>query len=168
VQRKAKMRNVDLPEDVARFIAETIDTNVRELEGAVVKLLGVATLTCQKISVDMAQEALHGVTRPRARRVTLDCIMNVITREFSLSSRDITGKSRVAHVSLTRQLGMYLCRQHTDHSLEEIGRFFGGRDHTTVIYGLSKIKKRMHVDRVFHGLVARLGHRLVAATPADA
>ncbi len=163
VQRKAKTRNVEIPDDVARHIAETIDSNVRELEGAVVKLLGVATLTGQKISVEVAQEALHGVTRLRARRVTLDCVMTVIAREFSLSPRDITGKSRVSHISSTRQLGMYLCRHHTDHSLEEIGRFFGNRDHTTVIYGLSKIKKRMHQDRSFHALVERLGHRMGVA-----
>jgi chromosomal replication initiator protein len=166
VQRKAKTRNVEIPDEVARYIAETIVSNVRELEGAVVKLLGVTTLTGQKISLEVMQDALHGVTRPRARRVTLECVMNVIAREFSLSPRDITGKSRVSHVSSTRQLGMYLSRHHTDHSLEEIGRFFGNRDHTTVIYGLSKIKKRMQQDRSFQALVERLGHRMVASQAA--
>lgn len=166
VQRKAKARNVDLPDEVARYIAETIDTNVRELEGAVIKLLGVATLTNRPISMEVAQDALSGVARPRARRVTLDCVMNVIAHEFSLSPRDITGKSRVSHVSLTRQLGMYLSRHHTDHSLEEIGRFFGNRDHTTVIYGLTKIKKRLQEDRTFQTLVERLGQRMLAAQRA--
>ncbi|HLU40585.1 MAG TPA: chromosomal replication initiator protein DnaA [Planctomycetota bacterium] len=163
VQRKAKARNVEIPDEVARYIAETIDTNVRELEGAVVKLLGVATLTGRQISVPVAQEVLSSVPRPRPRRVTLDCVMNVIAREFSLSPRDITGKSRVSHISLTRQLGMYLSRHHTDHSLEEIGRFFGNRDHTTVIYGLTKIKKRMQEDRNFQAVVERLGQRMLAA-----
>jgi chromosomal replication initiator protein len=163
VQRKARSRNVEIPDDVVRHIAESIDTNVRELEGAVVKLLGVATLTGQKITLEVAQEALYGVARPRTRRVAMECIMNVIAREFSLSPRDIAGKSRVAHVSSTRQLGMFLCRMHTDHSLEEIGRFFGGRDHTTVIYGLSKIKKRVQEDRGFQALVERLGQRVVAS-----
>ncbi|MEZ5966608.1 MAG: chromosomal replication initiator protein DnaA [Planctomycetota bacterium] len=166
VQRKAKARNVEIPDEVARYIAETIDTNVRELEGAVIKLLGVATLTARPISVEVAQEALSGVARPRAKRVTMECVMNVIAREFSLSPRDITGKSRVSHVSLTRQLGMYLSRHHTDHSLEEIGRFFGNRDHTTVIYGLSKIKKRMQQDRTFQALVERLGQRMIASGQA--
>lgn len=164
VQRKAKTRNVEIPDEVVRYIAETIDTNVRELEGAVIKLLGVATLTGRAISIEVVHEALSGVARPRARRVTLDCVMNVIAHEFSLSPRDITGKSRVSHVSLTRQLGMYLCRHHTDHSLEEIGRFFGGRDHTTVIYGLTKIKKRMQQERNFQVMVERLGQRMLATS----
>lgn len=163
VQRKAKARNIDLSDEVARYIAETVDTNVRELEGAVIRLVGVATLTGRALTVELAHEALSGVARPRARRVTLDCVMGVITHEFSLTPRDITGKSRVSHVSLTRQLGMYLCRHHTDHSLEEIGRFFGNRDHTTVIYGLTKIKKRMQQDRGFQILVERLGQRVLAA-----
>jgi len=164
VQRKAKARNVDIPDEVARYIAESIDTNIRELEGAVIKLLGVATLTGRPISIEVVQEALHDVARPRTKRVTLECVMGLIAHECSLSPRDITGKSRVSHVSSTRQLGMYLSRQHTDHSLEEIGRFFGNRDHTTVIYGLQRIKRRMHDDRGFQQLVERLGKRLLATS----
>jgi chromosomal replication initiator protein len=164
VQRKARLRGAELPDDVVRFIAETVDTNIRELEGAVVKLIGVAALTAREISIELAHEALHGVARPRTRRVTLDNVMTIVAREFSLSPRDIVGKSRVSHISLTRQVGMFLARQYTDHSLEEIGRFFGNRDHTTVIYGLSKIKKRAQQDRSFQALLERLGSRLVSTS----
>lgn len=167
VQRKARMRGVELPDEVARCVAETIDTNIRELEGAIVKLLGLAALTERTIDEDLAREAMHGIRAPRSRRVTLDGVMALIAREFSLSPRDIVGKSRVQHISLTRQVGMFLGRTHTDHSFEEIGRFFGNRDHTTVIYAVGKIKKRCAEDQPFLALMDRMSARLLNSPLRD-
>ena len=167
VQRKARMRGVELPDEVARCVAETIDTNIRELEGAIVKLLGLAALTERTIDEDLAREAMHGIRAPRSRRVTLDGVMALIAREFSLSPRDIVGKSRVQHISLTRQVGMFLGRTHTDHSFDEIGRFFGNRDHTTVIYAVGKIKKRCAEDQPFLALMDRMSARLLNSPLRD-
>ena len=139
VRRKAKLRQIDLPDDVAYCIAERVDTNIRELEGAVVKVLGVASITEREITVELAKEALRGVVMQRTRQITVSEIMGLVTSEFSISARDLTGKKRTHAISLPRQICMYLCRLHTGLSLEEIGKYFGGRDHTTVLYAVNKI-----------------------------
>jgi chromosomal replication initiator protein len=160
VRRKARLRQLDLPEDVAYFIAERIDTNIRELEGAVVKVIGVASITDREVSVELAEEALRGVVVQRSRQVSVSEIMGLVTEEFSISARDMIGKSRTQAISLPRQISMYLCRQLTDQSLEEVGRYFGGRDHTTVLYAVKKIEKRVKDDKMFRELVSTLTSRL--------
>lgn len=160
LKRKARSRGVEMEDDVAYFIAERVDTNIRELEGAVIKIIGVSTITDRKIDTALAEEALRGVAAARKNQVNFGDIMDLITMEFSLSARDITGKSRTQAVSLPRQIGMYLSRELMDHSLEEVGRFYGNRDHTTVLYAVQKIKKRVKEDRLFRDLINNLRSRL--------
>ncbi|MDP6929684.1 MAG: chromosomal replication initiator protein DnaA [Planctomycetota bacterium] len=160
IKRKARIQQVALPDPVAHYIAETVDTNIRELEGAVIKVVGISAITDRKISLALAEEALRGLGAARSNQISLANIMTLITSEFSISARDLTGKSRTQAVCLPRQIGMFLARQHTDHSLEEVGRFFGNRDHTTVLYAVSKIKNRIAVDRIFQDLLAGLSTRL--------
>src|SRR5690606_31959029 len=97
--------------------------------------------------------ALRGVVVRKSRQVSVTDIMALVSSEFSITTRDLTGKSRTQAVSLPRQITMYLCRQHTDQSLDEIGKYFGGRDHTTVLYAVNKIAKRVKDDRMFRELV---------------
>jgi chromosomal replication initiator protein len=160
VRRKALMRKVDLADDVASFIAERITTNIREIEGAVIKVLGVAAITERKISLGLAEEALQGVASSRSNQISIPDVISMITSEFSVTARDLTGKSRTQKVSLPRQIGMFLSREYTDHSLEEVGRYFGNRDHTTVLYAVTKIKKRSKSDRMFRELLTKLSSRL--------
>ncbi len=101
-----------------------------------------------------------GLTPNRPNKITVENIINLITSEFSISARDLTGKGRTQAVSLPRQIGMYLARDHTDHSLEAVGKYFGGRDHTTVLYAVTKIKNRSKADRMFNELLANLSARL--------
>jgi len=159
-RRKAHTRSVELPVDVLHFLAEHITANIRELEGAVIKVLGQATITGSPINLALAERALRDGSIVRNRQITLPDIMNLITGEFSISAKDLTSKSRTQAVSLPRQIGMFLSRSHTDHSLEEVGRFFGNRDHTTVLYAVGKIKKRWESDRMFHDLLSGLSQRL--------
>ena len=160
VRRKALMRMVDLADDVANFIAERITTNVREVEGAVIKVIGVAAITGRKISLGLAEEALQSVASSRSNQISIPDVISMITSEFSVTARDLTGKSRTQKVSLPRQIGMFLSREYTDHSLEEVGRYFGNRDHTTVLYAVTKIKKRSKSDRMFRELLTKLSSRL--------
>ena len=160
VKRKARIRGTDLPDEVAYYIAERIDTNIRELEGAMVKVFGMAAIVDRPITIELAEEALRGVAVSRPNRVSLGDVMAMITNEFSISARDLTGKCRTQAVSLPRQIGMFLAREHTEHSLEEIGLFFGNRDHTTVLYGVGKIKAKIEKDRMFRELVSSLSSRL--------
>jgi len=160
VRRKARMREVELPTDVVHLVAETITSNIRELEGAVTKVLGLATITGNTVDLSLAEQALQDGTPMRSRQVSLSNVMDLITNEFSISAKDLTSKSRTQVISLPRQIGMFLSRRHTEHSLEEVGRFFGNRDHTTVLYAVTKIKKRSSQDRMFQELLSGLSQRL--------
>ncbi|MCR9244481.1 MAG: chromosomal replication initiator protein DnaA [bacterium] len=160
VQRKAAGRGTELPEDVARFLAERVATNIRELEGAVIKVVGIAAITGQPITLQLAETCMRGLPM-RNGQISADDIMDLITSEFAISARELTGKSRTQMVSLPRQVAMYLIREHTENSLEDVGRIFGGRDHTTVLYAVNKIRERLQRDRTFKELVESLSSRLL-------
>ncbi len=160
VKRKARLRSTELSDDVCQFIAEQITANVRELEGAVIKVLGLAAITDRPHDLALAEEALQGISTPQPYHIRVSDIISLITSEFSISARELTGKKRTQAISLPRQIGMYLARERTEHSLEDIGRSFGNRDHTTVIYAVSKIKELAKKDRMFKELLARLSNRL--------
>jgi len=161
VRRKGLLRSVEIPDDVAHFVAERVTNNIRELEGAVVRILGLAAISGQSVGMELAEDALRDGDAPRRPKVTLSDIMELITNEFSITSKDLVGKSRTQAISLPRQIGMTLARRSTDHSLEEVGRFFGNRDHTTVLYAIGKIKQRAEQDRMFNSLLSELSHRLM-------
>ncbi len=163
-KRKAKCLGVDMTDGVAHYIAERVDKNIRELEGAVIKVISVSQLTGQDLSTELASDALRGVVRTRSTPVTSSDIMSLITDEYSITTRDITGKGRTQTVSLPRQIAMFLTRKLTDLSLEEIGRNFGNRDHTTVLYAVQKIEKRIKDDRRFRETVDSLTSRLQGRT----
>ncbi len=160
VRRKAKGRGVDLPDDVASFLAERVSTNIRELEGAVIKVVGIAAITEQPITLALAESCMRGMP-VRHSQVSADDIMTLITTEFAISARELTGKSRTQTVSLPRQVAMFLLREHTENSLEDVGRIFGNRDHTTVLYAVTKIRERSQKDRMFKELLDGLSNRLL-------
>jgi chromosomal replication initiator protein len=160
VRRKAAGRGVELPEDVARFLAERVTSNIRELEGAVIKVMGVAAITGQPIELGFAQSCVRNI-QIRHAQVSVDDVMTLITTEFAITARELTGKSRTQTVSLPRQIAMFLLREHTESSLEDVGRIFGNRDHTTVLYAVNKIRERASKDRIFKELVDGLSNRLL-------
>lgn len=161
VRRKAKGRGVELGDEVSAYIAERVTANIRELEGAVIKVVGIAAITGRPITKELAEEALRGVAVTRLTQVSVDDVMGLITAEFAISARDLTGKSRTQAISLPRQIAMYLLREHTEMSLEDIGRIFGNRDHTTVLYAVTKIRDRTTTDRIFKDMLEGLGQRLL-------
>ena len=160
VRRKAAGRGIELPEEVARFLAERVATNIRELEGAVIKVVGIAAITEQPITLALAESCIRGMPARHAQ-VSVDDVMTLITTEFAITARELTGKSRTQTVSLPRQIAMFLLREHTESSLEDVGRIFGNRDHTTVLYAVNKIRDRGQKDRMFKELLDGLGNRLL-------
>jgi chromosomal replication initiator protein len=160
VRRKAAGRGVDLPEDVARYLAERVTANIRELEGAVIKVVGIAAITDQPINLTLAENCVRGMP-VRHAQVSVDDVMTLITTEFAITARELTGKSRTQTVSLPRQIAMFLLREHTESSLEDVGRIFGNRDHTTVLYAVNKIRDRAQKDRMFKELLDGLSNRLL-------
>ncbi len=140
LRKKAEAQGQRVPDEVTLFIAERISSNIRELEGALNRVIAYAVLASRQITLGMAQEVLKGMVAEKARQVTLDRIQRVVADHFNLSVADIRGKRRTKEISFPRQVAMALARELTETSLPAIGEAFGGRDHATVIYACQKIR----------------------------
>ncbi|MFH1024090.1 MAG: chromosomal replication initiator protein DnaA [Planctomycetota bacterium] len=156
LKRKAQIRGREIPNDVAEFIANHVTQNVRELEGAVLKLLGYAGLAHRPVDLDLAREALGDLIRRDDPHVGIDRIQRLVAEKFSLKLSDLQSRHRLKSIAHPRQIGMYLSRMLTSYSLEEIGGYFGGRDHSTVIYAIAKIEAEMRRDPGFKNLLDSL------------
>jgi chromosomal replication initiator protein len=153
VQKKARLRTGrELPEDVVHYIATVVDTNNRELEGAVVRVLGYASLCNRLVDVDLAKEALRDLVVAPQRAITIQAIADAVLLRYNARLSDLQSKRRRQSVALPRQVCMYLARRLTRSSLEEIGAFFGGRDHTTVLHAERKVRRMTEHDSAFRGL----------------
>jgi len=163
LKRKSRERGSELPEDVARLLAERLDTNIRELEGAVTKVLGFAGLAKLPVTVELARECLRDVFSQRVGAPTMEDVLRVVTEHFGVRLADLQSRKRTAQIAHARQVGMYLARQVTRLSLEEIGGFYGGRDHSTVLYAIHKVsaaaKSEAESQEVLSDLLARLRGR---------
>jgi chromosomal replication initiator protein len=135
-----------LPDDVLLLIADRIRTNIRDLEGCLVRLIAVASLTHQEVSIELAEEVLQHYVNAEPDQLTPERILNVVAERFAVRSDALFGKRRTRSIAMPRQIAMYLVRQLTELSLVEIGRLFGGRDHTTVIYACEKVGREMTTD----------------------
>ena len=151
---------VMLPPDVFLLIADRIRNNVRDLEGCLVRVLALASLLHQEVTIEMAEEVLQHYVNPEPDETTPDRIVAAVAEGFSVKVEALFGRRRTHSVTAPRQVAMYLMRQLTDLSLVEIGRVFGGRDHTTVIYACEKVASRVGDDSVFaekiNGLISTL------------
>jgi len=154
LKRKSRERGHELPDDVARLLAERIDTNIRELEGAVTKLLGYAGMSGAAVTPELAREALQEVFTVRRGAASMEEIMSLVTGHFGVKATDLQSKKRTNAIAFPRQVAMFLARKITRHSLEEIGGFFGGRDHSTVLYAVDKIGKLVGSDGQSRELVS--------------
>lgn len=143
VRKKAKLRCIEVPEDVVALIANKVETNIRDLEGALIKLDALSQTGDGRITSELATEALG--MRPR-RSLKLPVLLDVVSRRFDVRIADLQGKKRSRTVTFPRHVSMYLARQLTPMSLEEIGGYFGGRDHTTVLHAARNIAKQVETD----------------------
>ncbi|MFQ5504377.1 MAG: chromosomal replication initiator protein DnaA [Planctomycetota bacterium] len=139
INRKARLRGHEFGADVAQLLAEQIDSNIRELEGAVTKLIGYSRLMGRRIDVEMVLEALPDHI-PTRRRVMIQDVLNLVSKEFGIAARELQSKCRCKSIVFPRHIGIFLARRHTRLSLEEIGGFFGGRDHSTVLHSIKRIQ----------------------------
>lgn len=150
LMQKANEMAIDVPYEVAEYIAQSVNSNIRELEGCLNSLNARAELMKTPITLEMAQSALSGRIVPQAARaVTPELIIEVVARQYNTTPGDITGKNRSQQIALPRQVAMYICRRMTSLSTTNIGRAFGGRDHTTVMHGCDKITAAMNDDFAF-------------------
>jgi chromosomal replication initiator protein len=163
LKRKSRERGSELPDVVARLLAERIDTNIRELEGSVTKVLGYAALARAPISPELAREALRELFTVRHGAPSLDDLMRELTEHFNVKPADLQSRRRTNAVAYPRQVGMYIARRITRMSLEEIGGFFGGRDHSTVLYAIQKIENLVREDAGLGEQIRQLEQRIRSA-----
>jgi chromosomal replication initiator protein len=146
---KAEHLNAQVPQKVLEFLAHKITSNVRELEGALNRVVAHATLVGRAISLEATQEVLHDLLRANDRRVTIEEIQKQVAEHFNIRIADMHSARRARAVARPRQVAMYLAKQLTTRSLPEIGRKFGGRDHTTVMHAVRKIEELRATDPGF-------------------
>ncbi|HWQ00167.1 MAG TPA: chromosomal replication initiator protein DnaA [Vicinamibacterales bacterium] len=154
LKRKAEAEAVPLPDDVAIYIAGKIKSNIRELEGSLIRLIAYASLTGREISLPLAQEVLRKVLGQEDRTITIDAIQKFIADYYQLKVADLRSKNNSKSVATPRQVAMYLCKALTNASLPEIGKSFGGKHHSTVIHSIRKIDELRKKDPGFDRLIA--------------
>ena len=141
LRKKAQMENIDFPDEVIFFIATNVKSNIRELEGALLRVLAYGNLNHREIDIDLAKEALKDVVSGNQKRnITIPMIQKVVAQYYNMSVEDFKSRRRTKNVAIPRQIAMYICRELTDASLPKIGQEFGGRDHTTVIHACERSK----------------------------
>jgi chromosomal replication initiator protein len=156
LRQKAKASGVDVPPAVLEYVAEHAHGSIRELEGVLVRVLGLAALRNRRVDEDIAREALHRSARKPLLPVRVENILSAVAKHFDVSRRDLLSKKRPRAIALPRQVGMYLARVLTDRTLEAIGELFGGRDHTTVLYAFEKLEKARKTDRTLASAIDKI------------
>ena len=156
LKRKADAEGVFLPDDVSLFIAGRIKSNIRELEGSLIRLLAFASLTGRDLSMPLAEEVLRDVLRQEERVVTIDRIQKFVADYYQLKMVELKSRNNSKSVAMPRQVAMYLCKALTNASLPEIGKSFGGKHHSTVIHSIRKVEELRQRDQVFHTLLNTL------------
>jgi len=150
LRKKAKADGLDIPNEVMLYIANQIDTNIRELEGALIRVVAYSSLINKDINADLAAEALKDIIpSSKPKSITIQDIQKIVGQEYNVKLEDFKAKKRTKSVAFPRQIAMYLSRELTDFSLPKIGEEFGGRDHTTVIHAHEKISKMLLEDTQF-------------------
>lgn len=161
LRKKAALEYLDVPNDVMFSIANRIDNNIRELEGALTRVVAYASLTQQPVTTTLVNEALANIfPSGKTREITMELIQEVVASYFKLHLEDLHGKKRTRNLAMPRQIAMYLCRELTQNSLPQIGASFGGRDHTTVLHAYDKINKERQEDSKLDRIIEQLMQRI--------
>ena len=157
LDKKTETEGVELPEEVRVYIATKTKSNVRELEGALVKLVAYSSVTGTPITLAMAQQVLKYLIPGQERRVTMDSVLRAVAEKFHLQPGQLKQKTNAQNIAYPRQIAMYLIKELTQSSLPEIGRMFGGKHHTTVLHSVQKIEKLRQKDadlnRLIHSVI---------------
>jgi chromosomal replication initiator protein len=160
LQKKADSERVTIGADVANFIASNIRSNVRELEGALIRLVAYASLTGVPINLQTAQQVLKNFIDQQSRKVTIEAIQKSVAEQFGLRLPEIKQKNNSRQIVFPRQIAMYLSKHLTEASLPEIGRQFGGKHHTTVLHSIEKIDEQRKNDKDLNRLLNKLTETL--------
>jgi chromosomal replication initiator protein len=156
LKRKADSEGIALGDDVALYIGGRIKSNIRELEGSLIRLLAYASLTGRDISLALAQEVLRDVLRHEEKAVTIDMIQKFVADYYNLKLVELKSRNNSKSIAMPRQVAMYLCKSLTNASLPEIGKSFGGKHHSTVIHSIRKVEDLRQKDTAFNTVIHNL------------
>ena len=159
LNKRAELDHLDIPDDVMQFVANNITSNIRELEGALNKICVFARLENRPISLPLAEQALKDAI-DNQREITTQLIVSVVAEHYNISVEDILSKKKSKEIANPRQICMYLSRKYTDDSLQNIGKYIGNRDHTTVMHGSDKISKALNHDDILKNNVEIITKKL--------
>jgi chromosomal replication initiator protein len=161
LKRKGDLIGVTIPDDVAMFIAGRVKSNVRELEGSLIRLIAIASLRGEPISKSLAQDAIRNIAKEEESGVvTIQQIQKLVASTYKLTNEELLSKNNARQISHPRQVAMYLCKHLTKHSYPEIGRAFGGKHHTTVMHSVEKIEALVATDETLQRLITELSESL--------
>lgn len=169
LRKKASAESLYVPEDVILFIASQVKSNIRELEGSLIRIAAFSSLTGRPLNVESARETLKDIVARTddARPVRIEDIQEVVAQHFNLDLKDMRSRRRTDAIAFPRQIAMYLARTLTESSTTEIGDQFGGKDHTTVMHACKKIKDKMTSDPYFTALVNKITQRVKTQPPGE-
>lgn len=162
IQKKAAENGITIPQDVVELLASKVTTNIRDMEGCLIRLGAHSSLTGSPISAEMAKTVLKDLIREADRPLTVDGILKAVAEHFGLKPQELKARKRTKGIAQPRQLAMFLARELTDHSLSDIGKQMGGKDHATVIYACKQIEKRCAADENFERMVDTLRNKIKA------
>ena len=160
LKKKAESENIPLQNDVAFFLASQIDSNIRVLEGCLIRIGAFASLTKTPINIDVAKEVLKNIIKPKEELISIDTIQKVVANAFNIKIPDLKMKRKYKGLVIPRQVAMYLSRKLTDASLLEIGDKFGGKDHSTVLYSIKKVEEKISKEPAFKETIENLKGRI--------
>lgn len=156
IQKKLQNEGVFIDNDVIEYVAHSVSTNVRELEGVMVSLMAQASLTRKEIDVELAKNTLRNIVMDQSREVSIDTIMEVVADHFKITVADLKSKSRKKEIVYPRQVAVYFAKEYTDLPLKSIGVHFGGRDHSTIIHSVQVITELLETDRAVEETIYKL------------
>ena len=162
LQHKADRSSLEIPQDVLLFIAKNVKSNVRQLEGSLIRLMAHSSLNGSDISIELAEEVLKNILTTETVRVTVDRIQTEVATEYGVTVEGLKSRKRTKTLTVPRQIAMLLCRQLTDLPLVEIGQAFGGRDHTTVIHACDKVENEIKDSRTIRMRIEQLRDRIAS------
>jgi chromosomal replication initiator protein len=160
LKKKAEIEKISLPNDVAFFLASQIDSNIRVLEGSLIRIGAFASLTKTPVDIQLAKEVLKNIIKPKEELISIDVIQKVISSFFNIKISDLKVKRKTKGYVVPRQIAMYLCRKLTNASLLEIGEKFGGKDHSTVLHSIKKVEEKIEKETSFKEMIENLQGRI--------
>jgi chromosomal replication initiator protein len=157
IQKKAEMMEIKkIPDEVVQFLASRVKSNIRELEGCLIRIAAQSSLTGEEITLETTKKILKDIIHDEERPVTIESVQKIVCEFYNMKLSDIKAKRRTKDIALPRQIAMYLAKQATHSSLSEIGKHFGGKDHATVIYACRQIEERKTKDEIFNRIIENL------------